>query len=229
MIDRRVTVLGPPREDGGGQPCTRCGRSAPNPGAARSGTLSGQVQQAFEVVDRLESVAEELRQALHAELSSGVERHIAAVRADAAAVIVSAHAERDLARQEADAARSALTAIRRDVARAEESAVRARHAANQAVQASRAELAEAQLDAVRAAERATADLAVAREEAAAARAERVRLAADLQAAVAERDGLRADLERAQAQLARVGERANDLADELAQLCADDDDELVATA
>jgi len=259
MMDGRTPLLGVAnntnhREDMASQACGRCGRAAPQPGAVRPGTLSGQVAEAFDLVDRLESVAGELRQSLHTELSTGVERHIAAVRADAAAVIISAHAERDLARQEADAARSALAATRREAARADE-LMRARaREATKAVQLAHAEAArareraltdiaevraQAEADLVRLREESMAAVTRARQEAAAELAQARAVAAEratdlaeatrhLDAATAERaalqrelDQARTDVDRSQSQLALLGERATDLAGEVARLCGTD--------
>ena len=219
MIDRRATVLGlAPALDDANQPCGRCGRSASQPSPGRLNGLSGHVSQAFEVVDRMEQAAEALRQALHTELSAGIERHVAAVRADAASVIVAANAERDIARQEADAARAAQAQARRDTMRAEDTTRRTHVAATHAVQAVQA----AQTDLVRVRDQA--------EEAVAAAEQRLRDELDplrerLASAERERDTARADLaaaqeqlEQAQEQLANVGERVNGMVSELTRMC-----------
>jgi chromosome segregation ATPase len=219
MIDRRATVIGmPARDDGPAAPCGKCGRPGPQPGAGtgRLSTLSTHVMEAFEVVERLEHVAGSLRQALHTEFTAGVERHIAAVRAEAAELIVSAHAERDLARQEADVARRALAQARRDATRADDAAHAARQNAAQAVQA-------AQADVVRLREERDTAVAAAETRVAATlaelRARLVGLEAERDARTVERDAARTELHKAQAQLARLGQRANNLADELGRLCA----------
>jgi hypothetical protein len=114
------------------RPCGYCGRPVPqNPGAGRpfrycrdnddaclraarnarlrqrnSPGMAGQVAQAFEIVDRLEKVAETLSDALHGELSpQGVDRQLAVVRAEAAAEVAAAHRDRDAATAERDAVR----------------------------------------------------------------------------------------------------------------------------
>ncbi|KWX09288.1 hypothetical protein TR74_10480, partial [Carbonactinospora thermoautotrophica] len=66
--------------------------------------LTGQIARAWEIVERLEQVADTLADALAAELTpAGVEKQVAAVRAEAAAHIAAAHTERQAAREEADA------------------------------------------------------------------------------------------------------------------------------
>src|SRR5829696_239078 len=58
--------------------------------------LAGQVAKAYEVVERLEQVADTLTDALAAELSPvGVERQLAEVRAEAAAQVAAVQTERD--------------------------------------------------------------------------------------------------------------------------------------
>ncbi|HKT04932.1 MAG TPA: hypothetical protein VJT31_35910, partial [Rugosimonospora sp.] len=109
------------------RPCVYCGRAVPqrdsagrpfrycrdNDGAcqrsARNGRmrertspgLAGQVARSWELVERLELATNTLADALHAELSpAGVERQVAAVRAEAASHVAAAHTERDEARRE---------------------------------------------------------------------------------------------------------------------------------
>ena len=129
--------------DGDERPCAHCGRPVPQRNAAgrpfrycrdndgecqraarnarlrhrASPGLSGQVARAFEVAERLDQVVETLVEALHDEVSpAGVERQIAHVRAEAAAGVLTAHAERDDARAAAQqalaAAKAAETATR---------------------------------------------------------------------------------------------------------------------
>ncbi|HYN92892.1 MAG TPA: serine/threonine protein kinase, partial [Pilimelia sp.] len=121
------------------RPCAHCGRPVPqrasagrpfrycrdNDGACQRASrnvrmrqrgapgLAGHVARAWEVVDRLDQVVETLGEALHAELSpAGVEPQVAQVRAEAAAQIAGAQAERDEARRDAEAARTALATVR---------------------------------------------------------------------------------------------------------------------
>src|SRR6476646_10591653 len=104
------------------RPCAHCGKPVPqraaagrpfrycrdNDGACQTAArnsrmrhrnspgLAGQVAKAYEVVERLESVAETLTDALAAELSPvGVERQLSEVRAEAAAQVAAVQTERD--------------------------------------------------------------------------------------------------------------------------------------
>ena len=82
-----------------------CLRAARNARMRARGTpgLAGQVAQAFEVVERLDKVVETLTEALHTELSpAGVDRQLNSLRAQTAADVAAAHAERDEARREAE-------------------------------------------------------------------------------------------------------------------------------
>ncbi|QXJ25568.1 chromosome segregation ATPase [Actinomadura graeca] len=140
-------------------PCAGCGRPVPQPvrgartvrycedsdggceRAAHAGRddardapgLTGQVAWTWEMVERLESVADRLAGSLTAELSvAGVERRVAEARAEAAEQIAVAQRERDAsqrraelawrdaatARSRAEAAESELSEIRAEAARA---------------------------------------------------------------------------------------------------------------
>jgi chromosome segregation ATPase len=121
------------------RPCVYCGRPVEQSGAAgrpfrycrdndgacqrnaRNGRmrernspgLAGQVARSWELVERLELITGTLADALHAELSpAGVERQTAAVRAEAANHVASAHTDRDDARREAEAARAEAARLR---------------------------------------------------------------------------------------------------------------------
>src|SRR5258705_11355368 len=145
--------------DPGPRPCAYCGRSVPqSPGAGRpfrycrdnddaclraarnarlrqrsAPGVTGQVAQAFEIVDRLEKVTETLSDALYAELSpEGVDRQLAVVRADAAAEVAAAHRERDAAADERDA-------VRREADRVGAHAVQAKQESERTVAAALAE------------------------------------------------------------------------------------------
>lgn len=136
------------------RPCAYCGRPVPQRNAAgrpfrycrdndgecqrnarnarlrqrTSPGLPGQVARAFEIAERLDQALSDLVDALHAEVSpSGIERRVAEARAEAAAELVAAHAERDDAREETRKAREALQEARKQTedARAETARVRA--------------------------------------------------------------------------------------------------------
>src|SRR3954463_3878783 len=155
--------------EGGTRPCLHCGRSVPQRGSAgrpfrycrdndgecqraartarmrhRSAPgLAGQVAKAFEVVDRLEQVAETLADALHDELSpAGVERQLAEVRAQAATEVAAArgevtaaHAERDEALRVRQETETALSAASREVESARSAVTAAESAAAAAMAA----------------------------------------------------------------------------------------------
>ena len=104
--------------------------------------LAGQVAQAFDVVERLDRVAETLTEALHAELTpAGVERQLNALRAETTAQLSAAHAERDEARRETDVARADADQARSAAERATERAA----AEVEAVRAQSAQTVEAAL------------------------------------------------------------------------------------
>src|SRR5690606_21188600 len=152
------------------RPCAHCGRPVPqrssagrpfrycrdNDGACQRAYrnmrmrqrtapgLAGQVARAFEVVDRLDQVVATLTDALHAELSpAGVERQIAEIRAEAAAQVAAAHAERDEARREAEQARAERDDAERRCAAAAAQAEQDRAAAAEATSAASRAQAEA--------------------------------------------------------------------------------------
>ena len=148
------------------RPCAHCGRPVPQRAAAgrpfrycrdnddaclraaraarmrqrNAPGLAGQVAQAFEVVERLDRVAETLTEALHAELSpDGVERQVTAVRADTAARIAAAHGERDAAQAERDEARRDADRARTDATTARDESERVRGESARTVEAALAQ------------------------------------------------------------------------------------------
>ena len=204
MIDREGVRSA---DDGVSLPCAHCGRPVSqrqaagrafrycrdNDGACQRASrtarahqrgapgLAGQVARAYEVMERLEQVVDLLGDALHTELSPvGVERQVAAVRAEAAALVVTAHTERDQARRESIETRAEAEKATREVAdaRAWADAVRAQTAA--------------EVDTIR------SDLAQAREAARLATASAAETLAREHAALAERDTARRDAATAEA-------------------------------
>ena len=206
-------VMNAPLGDGEDvRPCVHCGRPVPQRGgagrpfrycrdndgaclkAARNSRLrertapglSGQVARTWELVERLELTAGTLADSLHAELSpAGVQRQVAAVRAEATAEIAAAHTERDEAREEARAARAEAARLRDETATALVHAAELADAVAQARAGADAAVA-ARAAAQAARDEALADRDVAREQAARAdglrehaEQERERLAAEL--------------------------------------------------
>ncbi|MFI0371851.1 chromosome segregation ATPase [Actinomadura sp. 1N219] len=112
-------------QDGGGA-CERSARDARERGLESPG-LTGQVAWTWEMVDRLEGVADRLAGALMSELSvAGVERRIADARADAAGHIAIAQRERDASQQQAEAAWREAASARARADAAEQDAASAR-------------------------------------------------------------------------------------------------------
>jgi hypothetical protein len=128
------------------RPCAYCGRAVPQPGdsspavrycADNEGAcahaaaerrrrdqdtpgLAGQVARTWDMVERLEDVAELLAISLTGGLSvAGVERRLAEARAEAAAGLALAHREREAARQESEQGLAMLGAVRDRALRAE--------------------------------------------------------------------------------------------------------------
>jgi chromosome segregation ATPase len=127
--------------------CQRASRRGPGV-PARPGTsgLGDQVSRAVMVTERLERVVESLNDALHANLSpSGVERQIAAVRAEAASSVAAAHAQRDEARQDAHHAREEAFHAREEAEAARREADAARREAETATAAEQVARTEAGL------------------------------------------------------------------------------------
>ncbi|RKS74295.1 hypothetical protein BZB76_2806 [Actinomadura pelletieri DSM 43383] len=146
-----IARLGDP---GAVRPCAGCGRPVPQPAhgapfvprcrdgagcerAARedrergleSPGLTGQVAWTWEMVDRLEGAVSRLAGALGSELSAaGVERRVAAARADAAGDIAIARRERDASRRREEAAwrEAASSRTRADAAERERDRAAAR-------------------------------------------------------------------------------------------------------
>jgi chromosome segregation ATPase len=80
--------------------------------------LTGQLARTWELVERLELTANTLADALHGELTAaGVERQVAAVRAEAAGQVAAAHTARDEARREAEESRARAAAHADDAGR----------------------------------------------------------------------------------------------------------------
>ncbi|WP_067480762.1 hypothetical protein [Actinomadura hibisca] len=167
------------QEDGGA--CERAARDRRDQGRQAPG-LTGQVAWTWEMVERLEQVADQLAGSLTSELSvAGVERRVSAVRAEATAEVAVAQGERDASQRQAEAAWREVAAAR---ARAD--------AAEQDVERMRAEAAEA----VAARDQAQARLheCEQRNWRLARTAEEMRAA--LHALTAERDAARTEAERA---------------------------------
>ncbi|RFS81254.1 hypothetical protein D0T12_33325 [Actinomadura spongiicola] len=111
-----------------GAECERAAREARERGLDSTG-LTGQVAWAWEMVDRLEGAAHRLAGALNSELSvAGVERRVAAARADAAGDIAIARRERDASRRREEAAwrEAASSRTRAEAAERERDRVAAR-------------------------------------------------------------------------------------------------------
>jgi hypothetical protein len=140
-------------------PCAGCGRPVPQPvrgartvrycqdsggacervahenreRAREAPGLTGQVAWTWEMVERLETVADRLAGSMVSELSvAGVERRVADARADAAGQIAAAQRERDASQRQAEAAWRETTTARARADAAEEEATAARAAAEQA-------------------------------------------------------------------------------------------------
>ncbi|QKG26898.1 chromosome segregation ATPase [Actinomadura verrucosospora] len=140
-------------------PCAGCGRPVPQPvrgartvrycqddgGACERAAheqreraretpgLTGQVAWTWEMVERLEAVADRLAGSLVSELGvAGVERRVADARADAAGQIAVAQRERDASQRQAEAAWRETAAARARADAAEGEAAAARAAAEQA-------------------------------------------------------------------------------------------------
>ncbi|MEU9016116.1 chromosome segregation ATPase [Actinomadura sp. NPDC048394] len=140
-------------------PCAGCGRPVPQPvrgartvrycqdtgGACERAAheqrerarevpgLTGQVAWTWEMVERLEAVADRLAGSLVSELGvAGVERRVADARADAAGEVAIAQRERDASQRQAEAAWRETTTARARADAAEEEAAAARAAAEQA-------------------------------------------------------------------------------------------------
>jgi hypothetical protein len=128
------------------RPCAYCGRAVPQPGesapavrycldnegaCARAAAarrrrdqdtpgIAGHVARTWDMVERLEDVAELLAMSLTGGLSvAGVERRIAEARAEAAAGIALAHQDREAARLEAEQVLAHIGAVRDRAQRAE--------------------------------------------------------------------------------------------------------------
>ncbi len=231
MIHREAALRTANGHVAASRPCAHCGRPVPQPYASNQlfrycrdndgacqraarrvgmhrGTgpgLGDHVARAMVVTERLEHVIDALNEALHANLSpAGVERQVAAVRAEAAASVAAAHAQRDEARQEAHQARDEAEQARReaDLARDEARQARAEAAAAREQADLAVTRATAQAGMV---DRLTMERDAARREALESEAARVQAARERDeagAAVAELPRLRAELARLQADLDR---------------------------
>ncbi|GAA1876443.1 chromosome segregation ATPase [Actinomadura bangladeshensis] len=179
-------------QDGGGA-CERAAREARERGLESPG-LTGQVAWAWEMVDRLEGVADRLAGSLMSELSvAGVERRVADARADAAGHIAIAQRERDASQRQAELAWRETATARARAEAAEQEAASAR---------ATAERLAAERDAAR------QESADAKDEAEAAKA--ARLAAERERdRVASREGeLLASLESARSELVALHGRVS---------------------
>jgi hypothetical protein len=106
--------------------------------------LAGQVAQAFELADRLERALETLTDSLHGELSpAGVDRTVTTIRAETAAALAAAQAERDEARREAEDRHAVVLRATNELARVRADSERTAQAALGEAQAARALAAEA--------------------------------------------------------------------------------------
>ncbi|MFC9975826.1 hypothetical protein ACFVH6_33555 [Spirillospora sp. NPDC127200] len=167
-------------QDGDGA-CEREARERRDRGRQAPG-LTGQVAWTWEMVERLEHVADQLACSLTTELSvAGVERRISDARAETTAQIAVAQRERDASQRQAEAAWREVAAARARADAAEEGAERAR--ADAAAAAADRDQAQAHLH-----EREQQNWRLARA------AEEMRAA--LHALTAERDAARAEAERA---------------------------------
>ncbi|GGQ19949.1 hypothetical protein BKA00_000966 [Actinomadura coerulea] len=111
--------------DGDGA-CERAARESRERGLESPG-LTGQVAWTWEVVDRLEGLADRLAGSLASELSvAGVERRIAEARADAAGLVAIAQRERDASQRQAEAAWRETATARARAEAAEQEAASAR-------------------------------------------------------------------------------------------------------
>jgi len=221
-------------DDAQTRPCAYCGRPVPQRAAAgrpfrycrdnddeclraarnarmrqrNAPGLAGQVAQAFELADRLEKAVETLTDALHGELSpAGVDRTVTAIRAETAAQLAAAHAERDEARREAENRHSVVLRATEELTRVRADGDRRAHAALAEAEAARALAAEAVALAdervaaaqaeTRAAEATAADADARTAQAQTARDEALRASATAEAMRAEtqreRDAARADV------------------------------------
>ncbi|KAB2344304.1 coiled-coil domain-containing protein [Actinomadura rudentiformis] len=141
-------------------PCANCGRPVPQPvrGARtvrycpdgdgkcaaeakerrergrESPGLTGQVAWAWEIVERLESAADQLAGSLASELSvAGVERRVAAAHAESAGQIAAAQEERDASQRQAQSAWQEATLARARADHAEAAVTTARSEAEKAI------------------------------------------------------------------------------------------------
>ncbi|NKZ07634.1 hypothetical protein [Actinomadura latina] len=116
-------------QDGDGA-CERAALEARERGVESPG-LTGQVAWAWEMVDRLEGVADRLAGSLMSELSvAGVERRVADARAEAAGHIAIAQRERDASQQQAELAWRETATARARAEAAEQEAASARATAD---------------------------------------------------------------------------------------------------
>src|SRR5512139_3413394 len=141
-------------------PCANCGRPVPQPpggtrvvrycqdndgACAREARdrrergrdapgLTGQVAWTWEMVERMEKMADLLADSLTSELSvAGVERRVAEVRAEAASHIATAQEEREASQRRAEAAWHEAASARTRAERSEQAAAQARTQAEQAI------------------------------------------------------------------------------------------------
>lgn len=137
---------GPAESDLGTRPCAYCGRAIPQPGDSSPAVrycpdnggacaqaaaerrrrdqdtpgLAGQVARTWDMVERLEDVAELLAISLTGGLSVvGIDRRLAEARAEAATSLADAHRERETARLESEQAFAQLGGVRDQLRRAE--------------------------------------------------------------------------------------------------------------
>lgn len=194
--------------------CQRAARRVGVHRASPSG-LVDHVTRAVAVAEKLEHVIEGLNEALRTNLSpAGVERQIGTVRAEAAASVAAAHAQRDEAREEAEAAQRSEQLARSEIAGAvgtaqesvraaelaRDEAIRERDAALQLAAAANTALAagaeaeHARQAAEQALARAQREVQEERDRASGALAEQARLQAELAQAQAEVVRLQTDLD-----------------------------------
>ena len=137
---------GPGESDLGTRPCAYCGRAIPQPGDSSpvvrycpdnggacaqaaaerrrrdqdASGLAGQVARTWDMVERLEDVAELLAISLTSGLSvAGIDRRLAEARAEAATTLADAHREREAARVESEQAFAQLGGVRDQLRQAE--------------------------------------------------------------------------------------------------------------
>ncbi|MBA3490355.1 MAG: serine/threonine protein kinase [Longispora sp.] len=206
------------------QACLRAARSSRQRDRTSPG-LAGQVNKAWELVERMELAATDLANSLSAELSpSGVERQAAEVRAEAATAIAAAHTERDeaqtataLAREQAKAANVSMNEAHAEAQRIRETADRdttEAHLQAQRAQTAAAEVTEQaalrvteaqhrlqQTELAKAAAEERRDSA--RTSAAAAEAMRAEAVSERDSARTERDLMRAERDQTRTQIADV--------------------------